>query len=159
MIRLRPIRDDEFGEFLAASREEYADDMARHGGLAPEAAEEKARADFESLFPGGARSPAQIVLVVEEAATGRTVGRLWYSELERPGERVVWLYDIAIEPSDRGRGLGREAMLRLEDEARARGLARVELNVMGGNQMARRLYRSLGYAELSLQMGKNVRDA
>jgi len=41
-------------------------------------------------------------------------------------------------------------------EARARGIGRLELNVFGGNDVARHLYRSLGYVETSVQMGKDL---
>ena len=50
----------------------------------------------------------------------------------------------------RGRGLGRRAMELAEEEANRRGLARIELNVFGGNEVARGLYRSLGYAEVAV---------
>jgi ribosomal protein S18 acetylase RimI-like enzyme len=43
-----------------------------------------------------------------------------------------------------------------EDEARSRGIGRIELNVFGGNEVARNLYRSLGYTETSLQMAKDL---
>jgi ribosomal protein S18 acetylase RimI-like enzyme len=47
-------------------------------------------------------------------------------------------------------------MLLAEDEARRRGLTRIELNVFGGNEVARNLYRSLGYVETSAQMAKDL---
>ena len=47
-------------------------------------------------------------------------------------------------------------MLLVEGEARDRGIGRVELNVFGGNEVARGLYRSLGYVETSVQMAKEL---
>jgi ribosomal protein S18 acetylase RimI-like enzyme len=47
-------------------------------------------------------------------------------------------------------------MLLAEEEARVRGLNRIELNVFGGNDVARGLYRSLGYVETSAQMAKDL---
>jgi ribosomal protein S18 acetylase RimI-like enzyme len=47
-------------------------------------------------------------------------------------------------------------MLLAEEEARRRGLMRMALNVFGGNDVARNLYRSLGYVETSVQMAKNL---
>jgi ribosomal protein S18 acetylase RimI-like enzyme len=44
----------------------------------------------------------------------------------------------------------------LEEEVRARGLRRIELNVFGGNEVARGLYRSLGYAERAVAMDKEL---
>jgi ribosomal protein S18 acetylase RimI-like enzyme len=46
-------------------------------------------------------------------------------------------------------------MLVLEDEARGRGLRGVEFNVWAGNDVARSLYRSLGYAEQAVFMNKD----
>jgi hypothetical protein len=47
-------------------------------------------------------------------------------------------------------------MVALEDEARSLGLDRIRLNVFGQNDIARRLYLSLGYSELSILMGKGL---
>jgi len=44
----------------------------------------------------------------------------------------------------------------VEQEARRRGLARIELNVFAGNERARRLYRALGYGEVAVYMSKPV---
>ena len=61
---------------------------------------------------------------------------------------------IEIFARFRGGGFGRQAMLLLE--ARSRGLSRISLNVFGGNEIARSLYRSLGYAENAVQIGKTL---
>jgi ribosomal protein S18 acetylase RimI-like enzyme len=47
-------------------------------------------------------------------------------------------------------------MALLEDDVRSHGLGRIHLNVFGGNERARSLYRSLGYAELAVTMGKSL---
>ena len=39
---------------------------------------------------------------------------------------------------------------------RERGVARVELTVLGGNEVARTLYRSPGYEESAVSMGKDL---
>ena len=47
-------------------------------------------------------------------------------------------------------------MLALEEEVRELGFPSVGLNVWGGNEVARSLYRSLGYAEQSVGMVKRL---
>jgi RimJ/RimL family protein N-acetyltransferase len=47
-------------------------------------------------------------------------------------------------------------MLLVEDQARARDIRRIELNVFGGNTVARRLYLSLGYVERAVLMAKDL---
>jgi ribosomal protein S18 acetylase RimI-like enzyme len=47
-------------------------------------------------------------------------------------------------------------MLLAEAEAGQRGYSRIRLNVFGGNNVARNLYRSLGYEENAILMSKAV---
>ena len=47
-------------------------------------------------------------------------------------------------------------MMLAEDEARRRGLDTVTLNVFGGNEPARGLYRALGYDETAVFMTKGL---
>ena len=47
-------------------------------------------------------------------------------------------------------------MTALEDEVRRLGHDTVGLNVWGGNEVARGLYRSLGWAEESVHMRKSL---
>ena len=89
-------------------------------------------------------------------ADGESVGHLWVAERGTPERRTLFIYGVEIDEAHRGRGFGRQTMLLAEVEARSRGIRRVELNVFGGNDVARGLYQSLGYAETSVQMGKDL---
>jgi len=153
-VRLRPMRDEEFEAWLPRVRDGYARSMIEEGGFAPEGAKAKAAADTESLFPGGHPSAKQLVFVIE--AKGERVGELWLAERMDMGQQCLFVYDIHVDEAHRGRGYGKAAMLFAEDEARRRGLDRVALNVFGGNAVARRLYRSLGYEENAVGMSKTV---
>ncbi len=155
MARLRPLRDDELPAFLADSERRYAEDLVAQAGLRAEHARVKARRDHAELFPGGAPADGQAVYAVEDER-GTRVGELWVAERDIHGRRSLWIYGVHVNPSCRGRGYGRAAMLLAEEEARSRGIDRIDLNVLGGNGPARRLYRSLGYEELSVWMGKDL---
>ena len=151
-VRLRPITEAEFPAFVEASKAGYAEGIEVHGGQTREAARQKAEADFPAVLPMGLRTPGHHIFIVE--ADGAAVGRLWLAEREMAGRRVMFVYDITIDAAQQGHGFGRAAMRLAEDEARARGIGRIELNVFGGNEVARGLYRSLGYVETSAQMAK-----
>jgi ribosomal protein S18 acetylase RimI-like enzyme len=93
--------------------------------------------------------------VLEE--DGERCGRLWLAEREGMGGGPrLFVYDVQIDGHARGRGLGRAAMQLAEQAARERGLDRVELNVFGGNTVARKVYRSLGYDEVAVFMRRNL---
>ena len=155
-LRLRPVRDDELAEYVRGARESYALDVEESARLSAQEAGEKADRDIAALVPDGRPGEGQHLLVVEEDETGEAVGRVWFAERRRGARLVAWLYEVSIDERVRGRGYGRQAMLLLEDEARGRGLPLVALNVFGGNERARSLYRSLGYVEDSVWMSKEL---
>jgi ribosomal protein S18 acetylase RimI-like enzyme len=153
-LGLRSLRPDEFVDFVAASKAGYAHDIAEYGGFSQEFARQKAEADFATILPAGLETAGHGVFVVE--ADGERVGLLWVAEREVGARQVLFIYDVEVDEAHRGRGYGRSAMLLAEEEARRRGLDRIELNVFGGNEVARGLYHSLGYSETSLQMAKEL---
>ena len=152
--QLRPMRDDEFAAWLPLMRERYAADMVEQAGMSPERAAAKAEEDTERLFPGGVPAPQHAVYVIE--VDGEAAGDLWLTEREETMEPCLFVYDITVDEQHRGRGYGRAAMVFAEEEARRRGIGRVALNVFGGNEVARRLYRSLGYEENAVAMSKKL---
>jgi ribosomal protein S18 acetylase RimI-like enzyme len=107
------------------------------------------------LVSDGLPVAGQQLFWVERGETNERIGRVWLGERE-DGQPVGVLYDIEIGSAFRGRGLGRELMLLIEEEARRRGFTEIRLNVFGGNEIARSLYRSLGYAEFAIAMRKRL---
>ena len=66
---------------------------------------------------------------------------------------------LPLEPCRRGGEAvegARQAMELLEAEVRADGLPGIDLNVWGGNDLARSLYRSLGFEERAVFMSKEL---
>jgi ribosomal protein S18 acetylase RimI-like enzyme len=148
------MRADEYQGFADRSRQGYIEDMVEHGGMQRSAAEAKADRDVALVLPDGLETPGHWIFVVE--ADALAVGVLWFAERVTDGRTTAFLYDIHIDPDHRGRGHGRAAMLAFEQEASRRGLTHLSLNVFGGNQRARGLYRSLGFRETSVQMAKQL---
>jgi GNAT superfamily N-acetyltransferase len=153
------MRGDEYAGWLPAMREGYARSMIDHGGFSPDVATARAETQIEELFPGGGPAEEQIVFVLE--ADGEPVGELWLAEREdmSRGRPCLFVYDVHVDDAHQGRGYGKAAMVFAEEEARRRGLDRVVLNVFGRNEVARRLYRSLGYEENAVAMSKTVGTA
>ena len=151
-VQLRPMRDEEFSDWLPRMRDDYARSMIEEGGVSPESGMEMAATQTEQLFPGQKPSPGQLVFVVD--AEGEPVGELWLAERDDVLQRCLFVYQIHIAEKHRGRGYGKAAMLLAEDEARRRGIPRLALNVFGGNTVARSLYTSLGYVENAVAMSK-----
>lgn len=148
------MRPDEYPAFVESSKAGYAYDISVHGGESEEFARRKSEEDHAAILPQGLDTPGHWIFVVE--ADGQPVGSLWLAERPHGREKECWIYGIEIDEAQRGKGYGRAAMQLAEVEARSHGLARLALNVFGGNEVARNLYRSLGYAETSVQMAKDL---
>ncbi len=156
-LRLRPLRDDELPAFVEHTRAAYEGDLVAQAGLRPAAAAQKTLDDWSRLLPDGDVPPGNDLYAIEDEASGERVGDLWLAERDNDvGEKTLFVYSIEIAPQHRGRSFGREAMLLFEDEVRRRGLSQANLTVLGGNDVARSLYRSLGYVERAVFMSKDL---
>ena len=84
-------------------------------------------------------------LVAEERGTGVLAG---YAIAHVGGDEGEIL-NLGVAPAYRGRGLGRALVERMLAELRGRGARAVYLEVRESNVVARRLYESLGFAEVA----------
>jgi ribosomal protein S18 acetylase RimI-like enzyme len=154
-LTLRPVTRAEFNEWLPRQVAGYAALIAASGALPANAAIDKAERDTARYFGAGVTTPGQHVFRIVAGQVG--VGWLWLGVPgPDPDPLMAWVFEIEIEPAFRGRGYGRAAMRLAEDEARARGMKSLGLNVHGQNVVARSLYESLGYETTALQMRKPV---
>jgi len=64
---------------------------------------------------------------------------------------LVNVHDVAVLDSHRGRGIAVQMLALAEQLARARGACKLTLEVLQGNQTARRLYHRLGFADYQLE--------
>ena len=154
-LTLRPMRDDEVPAYIERGRAAYRQDLVTQAGLTKEAAERKAQVDWERLLPEP-KVPDGAHMYVVEDETGERVGVLWWTERDGDSGRTAYVFEIEIAEAFRGRGYGKEAMRLFEEDARARGLTEASLLVLGGNEVARSLYRSLDYAERAVFMSKSL---
>lgn len=154
-LTLRPVTRAEFEEWLPRQVAGYAALIAASGALPARAAREKAERDTARYFGNGRAAPGQLVFRIMAGEV--RVGWLWLGVPgPDPDPQMAWVFEIEIEAPFRGRGYGRAAMERAEQEARARGMTSLGLNVHGQNMVARSLYESLGYEVTAMQMKKPV---
>jgi GNAT superfamily N-acetyltransferase len=151
---LRPMTDVELAEFRRAQLDAYIDQRVEFGGEDRDVATRTATAQHAQFFPDGRPADGHH-LFTGRSADGARVGILW---LCRKSDTTVWIYDIEVDAAVRGRGHGRGLMLAAHGWADSQGATVVELNVFGGNAVARRLYSSLGYTERSVHMAIHLRE-
>ena len=98
-----------------------------------------------------------ILLVAEDDgeilgyAYGRCESRDWNMLLDDHGA----IHDVLVDPGARRKGLGQALMQAMLDEFKKRGLERVVLSTMVGNEPAQRLFESLGFRKTMVEMTWN----
>jgi ribosomal protein S18 acetylase RimI-like enzyme len=153
-VSVRPVRDDEYPAWLERVKAGYTASMIDEGGVDEETARTKSEHDHAALLIDGPATEGQHLFVVED--DGEVIGSLWLADRSDDLGRTMFVYAVGIDEAFRGRGAGRAAMEFAEDVARERGHSSITLNVFGGNDVARGLYRSLGYSEQAVLMKKDL---
>ncbi len=103
--------------------------------------------------------PANHFLFVAEDVDGERVG---FIELQKThdffnGRTNCHINNVAVAPDHEGHGVGRALMAHAEEWAREHHCALVTLAVFPGNERARALYQTCGYATDLLRLVKPVR--
>jgi ribosomal protein S18 acetylase RimI-like enzyme len=152
-LRLRPMADREFDEWVTSARQEYVRQRVE-AGEPEDVAQRLSDEQHEQMFPGGRPGPGHRLFCVDRG--GEQIGVVWVGPYpQRPDQNdSVWLYDIEIAAPYRGQGAGRQALTLLEEQLRADGHTELGLNVFGHNLVARELYTSAGYREVAVTMVK-----
>ena len=115
-------------------------DLERLAGLFNEA--------YSDYFVPISLDPPTLVLISElwdiDLDASRVAGEEAFALLGVRGDRG-WIGGMGVVPAARRRGHGEAVMRRVIEEARARGLREVSLEVLVQNEPARRLYEKLGF--------------
>ena len=132
------LEDRGHGEALV----EIIDSYARGPGGQNRALSQHAR---ENLVEGLAQHPSATVLLalIDERPIGTAVCVWSFSTFA--GKPSVNIHDLAVLPAHQGRGAGRALLTDVERRARARGCAKITLEVHDTNEGAKRLYGSFGF--------------
>lgn len=142
-LRLTPMSADRFPRFIADSAAGFAAELLASGRYDAAGATAEAQRQVAQELPQGLDTAGQLLFTA--AAHGEEVGLLWLAVRQQRNGRHVFVQNVEVAPSSRGRGYGRELMRAVEDRARRIGATSIGLHVFGSNTVAVRLYESLGY--------------
>ena len=154
MVRLVPMAESEFEIYLEKAVPEYAAENVRAGYWSEEEALERSRKAYNGLLPQGVKTENNYLFRVQLKESGEKIGMVWMRhEVPRPHG---FIYDIALDEAQRGKGYGKQTMLALEEFAKELGLKTIGLHVFVNNTAAVKLYNGLGYEVTSQNMTKKL---
>jgi ribosomal protein S18 acetylase RimI-like enzyme len=156
MVRLEPMADTDFGEYVNSIISGYADDMARAGMVPRDKALQVAQTQTAQLLPEGVDTPNAFLWNIVDEEISEKVGKLWVSKREETSGKTGFVYDVVIFEQFRRRGYRRLAFHCLEEMAPELGITSIALNVFAFNTPARALYESLDYTERAIIMAKDL---
>ncbi len=158
MLTLRPMRKDEYSDFLEYFIADYATEIASNYGLEPSAAKERAINEINQDLQQGIDTPGHTLacLVDFEANAECVVGYLWYKVNVKM--RELFICDFYVFPAEQGKGYGKQALSLLENEAARTGLRQIKLRVAAKNPRAKNLYDACGFQVTGINMSKHIAD-
>lgn len=151
MIRLEPIQQEDFERFLDHAIQEYAEDHVRNGNWSADGALERSQKEFEHYLPNGIHTPDQYVWSIVDESNHK-IGVLWV----QVKEGKAFILDFIIDKEYRGKGLGKETLIALDDKLKSMGAESVALHVFGDNISAQELYKKMGFKITDIQMKKDL---
>ena len=143
--------DDDFKIWNARVWVEYRAELIM-AGITEAAADVNIAENIATTMPQGKLAEGNFVFTVWNDDT--KVGAVWLAD--RGGEWFI--YDLEIDESLRGQGLGRATMHNIEEYVRNQGGTSISLSVFGFNKIAQNLYLSEGYETVRWSMTKRLID-
>lgn len=131
----RELSQEEFLEIAHFSFENFVSETAKSTGESPLALRNKLGGAPTKICDG------DVWLLVEKDK--KQLGFVWFQL--KPQERSAFGYDIYLKPEFRSQGIGRKVMKLCGEKLKALGVDTVEICVFEHNEIARRLYNSLGF--------------
>lgn len=153
-LELRELDAISFDEFMSKLKKRYVADQMEGNHLSETEAIEFTESQWASILPAGRLSNGHHFFDLIEPSSGERVGSTWVFVDQT--NRSSFIYELFLESSSRGKGLGRMALHTIEDFAKSEGSSSLGLNVFASNDRAESLYRSFGFLEVSTDMIKDL---
>lgn len=134
-IDLRTPTPEEFLKVAEFSFNNFVDETAKSTGEHPSALKDKLGGPPTKIWKN------DVWYLIED--NGNQLGFIWVQL--KPENKTAFGYDIYLEPQYRSKGVGRQVMTECGRKLNALGFESVEICVFEHNEIARRLYDSLGF--------------
>ena len=149
MVALIEMNPEEFTKWNERVWIAYREELMQ-AGLSETEADQNVAQNISQTMPDGIPLSGNYIFNV--VSNQDNVGAVWLNDRE-----TNWfIYDIEIDQSHRGQGLGRETMRAIEAFVKANGGTEISLSVFGFNEIARKLYETEGYETTRLAMTKKL---
>ncbi len=144
IVEFVQMSNEEFKVFAKWSVKNYAEDLIKSGAEKYRFKAMKiSRAEFKTAFPDGAETKNNYVYIVINE-NGEKIGVIGYQK--SPFEdNAAFVIENVIKEDFRGKGYGKSAFLKLQEDARQKGFSKMVLNAFKYNKVSYPMYLSCGF--------------
>ena len=138
------INNKEFKVFAKWSVNNYAENFIKSGDEKFKLkAIKTAKDEFKSVFPDGADSKDNYLYIIVNESNEK-IGVIGY-EKSPFEENAAFVTENVIKEDFRGKGYGKSAFLKLQDDAKRKDFSKMVLNVFKHNTVAYSMYQNCGF--------------
>ncbi len=146
-VSLVRMNGDEFAVYAKWSSKNYAEHLLRSGYEKFRfRARRAAKSEFNDIFPDGADS-ADNYLYIVMSEKGEKIGVLGYQKSPFE-ENAAFVTENIIKEEYRGRGYGKSAFVKLQEDAKEKGFEKMVLNVFKHTPVSYAMYEKNGFKEI-----------
>lgn len=145
MIRFEPMTESEYVVYCQSAHKNYALEVQKASNRSEEEALKISEESFQKLLPNGIHTEGHWLVSIIEEATQEKVGVLWYGHSNHGPQPSWYIYDIVLNESQRGRGLGKHTLQAFRDLAAHKNIRSIGLHVFEHNPRAIHLYEKMGF--------------
>ena len=149
------VSEKQFEEFKRLHLLTGVSDLSKSFGIPEAVAHKITEEQFKMSLPDGFKTKNHYFYFIQ-GNLDQTIGHVWFCVRDFFGIERIFLCDIRVDESFRGQGVGKLAMVWLEEKARELGFKEIALHVYGSNLPAIKLYEKLGFSPTSVHMSKRI---
>lgn len=155
-IQLRPMRADEFADFLAYFIPDYAEEISANYDVDLASATARAEREIASSLGAGVETPGQMLRCMTRGddPEAQAIGYLWCVPDDDAG--TVFISDFYVFPARRGTGVAKGALAALEREFAGQGYHELRLRVAADNARAKQVYLAAGFHVTGINMRRAI---
>ena len=142
---LKDYSQQDFNDYLNQSENNYAKEIQKSRNISFKEALEISNQEFQKTLSDGFNTKDNYFYKI--VSNSQDFGMFWICTFLEHELKKVFIYDFEIKKQFRGQGYSKKAISLIEDRARELSAKAIGLHVFFHNEIAYKLYKSLGYKE------------
>lgn len=153
-VLLKPMSEPSLADFMSTLKTRYILNRQKSNLLSEAEAIEFTEKQWINILPNGTATADHHFLHIHNESGDTPIGSTWI-QIDITNQSA-FIFEVIVQSPFRGQGFGRAALEAIQSFAKEQGCNKLGLNVFASNTIAKTLYRSLGFEDVSTDMIKSI---